>query len=271
MGKHVSAKAHLLYIEVPKGSETSLLPPERSLRLKGSQQSCPNVKYTLARLFEEAAPLREWRYTYIRPYTPREDPNPVRYPGDTRKHCTAPTIRCYKFGAEAIVVPLAPGIGGWRPRGTKCTRATGSCGDIQHPPQTDPSVWDDSSTDCMYAWLVVEALGTGCMEIGDQQCAQEPADLKAEGQLWLAGTPVNAQQLRLLDKNLRHEVKAAEKLDHKRRKLVQKQREKDELVAAKKSLQENGVKAAVEHKQGSQHQRLLDSPFHTTSTPENRC
>ena len=42
---------------------------------------------------------------------------------------------------------------------------------------------------------------------------------------------MNAQQLRLLDKNLRHEVKAAEKLDHKRRKLVL---EKDELAAAKK-------------------------------------
>ena len=33
----------------------------------------PNVKYTLACLFEEAAPLREWRYTCIRLYTLRED------------------------------------------------------------------------------------------------------------------------------------------------------------------------------------------------------
>ena len=58
--------------------------------------------------------------------------------------------------------------------------------------------------------------------------------------------------------------------DHKRRKLVLKQREKDELAAAKKSLNENGAKAVVEYRQGSEHQRLLDSPFRTTTTPENR-
>ena len=80
---------------------------------------------------------------------------------------------------------------------------------------------------------------------------------------------MNAQQLRLLDKNLRSEVKAAEKLDHKRRKLVVKQREKDELAAAKKSLKENGAKV-FDHRQGSQHQRLLDSPFGAPTTPENR-
>ena len=80
---------------------------------------------------------------------------------------------------------------------------------------------------------------------------------------------MNAQQPRLLDKNLRSEVKAAEKLDHKRRKLVLKQREKDELAAAKKSLKENRAKV-VDHRQGSQHQSLLDSPFGAPSTPENR-
>ena len=80
---------------------------------------------------------------------------------------------------------------------------------------------------------------------------------------------MNAHQLRLLDKNLRHEVKAAEKLDHKGRKLVLKQREKDELTAPKTSLTESGSKV-VEHRQGSQHQRLLDTAFGATTTPENR-
>ena len=56
------------------------------------------------------------------------------------------------------------------------------------------------------------------------QCARGlAADLQAEGELWQAGTPVNAQQLRLLDKNLRHEVKAVAKLDHKTPKLFLKQ------------------------------------------------
>ena len=77
MGKHLSAKAHLLYIEVPEGSETSLLPPGfgKKLAAKGLPTILygPNVKYTLARVFEEAAPLREWRYTCIQLYTPRED------------------------------------------------------------------------------------------------------------------------------------------------------------------------------------------------------
>ena len=77
VGKHVSAKAHLLYIEVPEGSETSLLPPGfgKNLAAKGVPTILygPTVKYTLARLFEEAAPLREGRYTCIWLYTPRED------------------------------------------------------------------------------------------------------------------------------------------------------------------------------------------------------
>ena len=103
------------------------------------------------------------------------------------------------------------------------------------------------------------------------ECSLQPtADWQAEGELWQDRMPANAQQLRLLDNNLRHEFKAAEKLDHKRRNLVVKQREKDELEAAKNSVKENCAKAVVEHKQGSQHQRLLDSPFHTTTAPENR-
>ena len=76
MGKHLSAKAHLLYIEVPEGRETSLLPPGFGKKLAAGVPAIlygPNVKYTLARLFEEGAPLREWRYTCIRLYTPRED------------------------------------------------------------------------------------------------------------------------------------------------------------------------------------------------------
>ena len=40
------------------------------------------------------------------------------------------------------------------------------------------------------------------------------------------------------------------------------------MAAAKKSLKENGAKA-VKHGQGSQHQRLLDSPFGATTTVEN--
>ena len=257
----------------------------------------PNVKYTLARVFEEAAPLREWRYTCIRLYTPREDllftskkPEELT----TRTLCAIlvtpgsiaqkPAIRCYEFGVEVIVVPLAPGIVGWRTCGINCTRAAGSCGDVQHPPQTDTSVWDDSSTDCLLAWLVVAALGTWVPDawgVGTdsvkqnlvravQQCAREPAaDLQAEGELWQALTPVNAQQLCLLDKNLRHEVKAADKLNHKRRKLVLKQREKDELAAAKNSLKENVAKV-VDYTQARQHEMLLDSPFGAPTTPENR-
>ena len=80
---------------------------------------------------------------------------------------------------------------------------------------------------------------------------------------------MNAQQLRLLDKNLRHEVKVAHKLDHKRRKLVLKERGNGVLAAASKSLKKN-VEKVVEHTQGSQHQRLLDNPFGATTTPENR-
>ena len=43
----------------------------------------------------------------------------MRYPGDTRKYCTAPAIRRYKFGVEFIAVPLAPRIGGRSTCGTK--------------------------------------------------------------------------------------------------------------------------------------------------------
>ena len=42
------------------------------------------------------------------------------------------------------------------------------------------------------------------------------------------------------------------------------------MAAPKKSRKENGAKAVVEHKQGSQHPRLLDSPFRTTTTPKKR-
>ena len=115
---------------------------------------------------------------------------------------------------------------------------------------------------CMPSWLlrlwVPDAWKVGTnsvrqnLERAVQQCAREPtAHLQTKGELWQAGTPVNAQQLRLLNKNLRHEVKAVEKLDHKRQKLVLKQWEKDELAVAKKSLKENGAKAVVEHRQGS--------------------
>ena len=77
MGKHLSAKAQPLYFEVPEGSETALPPPAfgKKLAAKGIPAILfgANVKYTLARPFEEAAPLREWRYTCIRLCTPRED------------------------------------------------------------------------------------------------------------------------------------------------------------------------------------------------------
>ena len=65
VGKHMSARAHLLYIEVSEGSETSLLPPGfgKKLAAKGVPTILysPNVMYTLVRLFDEATPLREWR------------------------------------------------------------------------------------------------------------------------------------------------------------------------------------------------------------------
>ena len=63
--------------------------------------------------------------------------------------------------------PLAPWIVSYRTCGTKCTRAAGNCGDVQRPPQTDTSVWDDNSTDCLLAWLAVAAMGTGCLGSGD--------------------------------------------------------------------------------------------------------
>ena len=83
--------------------------------------------------------------------------NPVRYPGDTRKYCTTPAIHCYKFAVEVLVVPLAPGIGGWKPCGSKCTVAAGICGDVYRPPQSDTSLWDHNSTNCLHAWLVMNA------------------------------------------------------------------------------------------------------------------
>ena len=43
MGKHVSAKAHLLYIEVPKGSETSHLPPGFGRKL--AAQGVPTILF----------------------------------------------------------------------------------------------------------------------------------------------------------------------------------------------------------------------------------
>ena len=93
MGKHLSTKAHLLYIEVPKGSGTSLLRPGfgKKLAAKGVPAILygPNVKYTLARLFKEAAPLREWRYTCIRLYTPRED---LLFTSKKREQLTTRTV-----------------------------------------------------------------------------------------------------------------------------------------------------------------------------------
>ena len=63
-------------------------------------------------------------------------------------------MRCYEFGVEVIMVPLAPGIIGWRTCGTKCSRAAGNRGDVQCPPRNDTSVWDDSSTGCLLGWLL---------------------------------------------------------------------------------------------------------------------
>ena len=298
MGKDLSAKAHLLYIEVPEGSETSLLPPGfgKKLAAKGVPAILygPNVKYTLARLFEEAAPLREWRYTCIRLYTPREDllfiskkPEQLTTrtvcailvtPGSIAQHppyaATNLEWRSSWFRwllgllAGGLVVPSAPEL----PAIVVMFSA------LRKPTQVYGMT--AALIACLPGWLlrlwVPDAWGVGTDSVKQnlvravQQCAREPAaDLQAEGELWQSGTPVNAQQLRLLDKNLRSEVKAAEKLDHKRRKLVLKQREKDEMAAAKRSLKENGAKV-VDHRQGSQHQRLLDSPFGAPTTPENR-
>ena len=48
--------------------------------------------------------------------------------------------------------------------------------------------------------------------------------------------PVNGQQLRMPDKNLSDEMKAAQMLDNKRRKLVAHAREKEQLALSKKAL-----------------------------------
>ena len=144
------------------------------------------MKHTLARLFKEAAPLREWRYTCIRLYTPPEDllftsktpeqltTNPVRCPGDTRKYCTAPAIRCYEFGVEVIVVPLAPGLlarGLVVPSAPELPAILVMFSALRKP---DTSVWDDSSTDCLLARLVVAALGTGSLGCGDRLSQAKP-------------------------------------------------------------------------------------------------
>jgi hypothetical protein len=298
MGKHLSAKAHLLYIEVPEGSETSLLPPGfgKKLAAKGVPAILygPNVKYTLARLFEEAAPLREWRYTCIRLYTPRED---LLFTSKKPEQLTTRTVCAILVtpGSIAQHPPYAATNLEWRsswfrwllgllagglvvPSAPELPAIVVMFSALRKPTQVYGMT--AALIACLPGWLlrlwVPDAWGVGTDSVKQnlvravQQCAREPAaDLQAEGELWQSGTPVNAQQLRLLDKNLRSEVKAAEKPDHKRRKLVLKQREKDELAAAKKSLKENGAKV-VDHRQGSQHQRLLDSPFGAPTTPENR-
>ena len=298
MGKHLSAKAHLLYIEVLEGSETSPLPPGfgKKLAAKGVPPILygPNVKYTLARLFEEVAPLREWRYTCIRLYTPREglpitSKKPEQLttrtvcailvtPGSIAQHppyaATNLEWRSSWFRwflgllARGLVVPSAPEL----PAIVVMFSA------LRKPTQVYGMT--AALIACLPGWLlrlwVPDAWGVGTDSVKQnlvravQQCAREPsADPQAEGELWQSGTPLTAQQQRLLDKNLRSEVKAAENLDHKRRKLVLKQREENELAAAKESLKENGAKV-VDHRQGSQHQRLLDSPFGAPTTPENR-
>ena len=297
MGMHLCAKAHLLYIEVPEGSETSLLPPVfgQKLATKGVPAILygPNVKYTLARLFEQAAPLREWRYTCIRLYTPREDLLFTRKkPGQltTRTLCAILVTP----GSIAQRPPYTATNLEWRSSWFRWLLGLLAAGLVVRSAPDLPAIvvmfsalrkpievhgMTASLLACLPGWLlrlrVPGAWGVGTDSVKQnlvravQQCAREPAaDLQAEGELWQAGTPVNAQQLRVLDKNLRHEVKAAEKLDHKRRKLVLKQREKDELAAAKKSLKQNGAKV-VDHRQRSRHQRFLDSPFGAPTTPKN--
>ena len=298
VGKHLSAKAHLLYIEVPEGSETSFLPPGfgKKLAAKGVPTILygPNVKYTLARLFEEAAPQWEWRYTCIRLYTPGED---LLFTSKKPKQLTTQTLCAVLVtpGSIAQHPPYAATNLEWRSSWFRWLPGLVAGGLVVPSVPELPAIvvmfsalrkptqvygMTAALIACLPGWLlrlwVLDARGVGTDLVKQnlvqavQQCAREPAaDLQTEGELWQAGTPVNAQQLRLLDKNLRHEVKAAEKLDHKRRRLVLKQRQKDELAAAKKSLKENGAKA-VEHRQGSQHQRLLDSPCGATTSSENR-
>ena len=299
VGKHPSTKAQLLYIGVPEGNETSLVPPGFGKRLATKEVRtdlyAPNVKYGLVSLFREAAPLREWRYTRIRLYTPRED---MLFTSKKPQQLTTRTL-CASLVTPGSILQLLPYTVTNLERRPSWFRwllglVTGglvvpSAPELPeivvmfHALRKPTQVYGMTTTPiaCLPGWLlslwVPDAWRMGTNSVKQnlvravQQCAREPtANLQAEGELWQAGTLVNAQQLRLLDQNLRHEVKAAEKLDHKRRKLVAKQQEKDELEAAKTSLNENGAKV-VEHRQGSQHQRLLDSPFGATTTPKNRA
>ena len=77
VGKHLSAKAASGMLKSQKEVGQHILRPGfgNKLAIKGVPTIMygPNVKYTVARLFEEVAPLREWRYTGIGLYTPRED------------------------------------------------------------------------------------------------------------------------------------------------------------------------------------------------------
>ena len=298
VGKHLFAKAHLLCIEVLEGSETSLLPPGfgKKLAAKGVPATMygPNVKYTLARLSEEAAPLREWRYTCIRLYTPRED---LLFTSKKPEQLTTQTLCAILVtpGSIARHPPYAATNLDWRSSSFRWLPGLLAGGLVVPSAPELPAIVVMFSAlrkltqvygmaaalmACLRGWLlrlwVPDAWGVGTDSVKQnlvpavQQYAREPAaDLQADGELWQAGTQVNAQQLRLLDKNLRHEVKAAEKLDHKRRKLVLKQREKDELAAAEKSLKETSAKV-VDHRQGSPHQTLLDGPFGAPTTLENR-
>ena len=117
-----------------------------------------NVKYTLACLFEEAAPLREWRHTCIRLYTPREDllftsrkPEQLMTralcamlvtPGSIAKHplYAATNLDWSSSWFRWLLGLLAGGLV------VPSTTPAGNCGDVQRPLQTDTSVWDDNST-----------------------------------------------------------------------------------------------------------------------------
>ena len=247
----------------------------------------PNVTYTVARLFKEATPLQEWRYICIWLYTPREG---LLFTSKKPKQLTTRTLCAIPVtpGSIAQHPPYAATNLEWRSSWFRWLLGLLAGGLVVPSAPQLPAIMVMFSalrkptpvyrmTLALIAYLtgwllrlwVPDAWGVGTDSV-KQNVVQEPsAKLQAEGDLSQARTPLNAQQLRLLDQNLRHEVKAAEKVDHKRQKLVPKQREKDELAAAKKSLKENGAKV-VEHRQGSQHHRLLDSPFGATTTPENR-
>ena len=237
VGKHVSAKALLLYVEAPERSETSLLPPGfgKKVAAKGVPVILyvPNVKYTPARLFEETVPLREWRYACICMYSPRED---LLFTSKKREQLTTRTLCailvtpgsiaqhppyaatnlewrsswfCWFLGllAGGLVVPSAPQL----PAMVVMFRA------LRNPTQVYGMT--AALITCLPGWLlrlwVPDVWGVGIDSVKQnlvravQQCAREPAtDLQAKGELWQAGTPVNAQHLRLLDKTLRHDVKA---------------------------------------------------------------